>query len=125
MHNVKIYRKGPAPKKLTKAERAQLDRVLSLTCRVERPALVDFFTTGGFAKLPQLSSQVIDNPGRRILNHADAGWTVPDSDLGRAGVAALESATDARKTAQSILLWIKKNLPMVDASSVSVVVEND
>ena len=90
---------------------------MSTFARVQRPSLLEFFLSGAFTKLPGLAPSVIDNRPRRVTEHADDGWEVPADSLGRKGVA------DASQ-AQSILLWIKKNLgDVIDADEVSVVVE--
>lgn len=116
---IRIYRKvaGTKGRKPTKAQRAAVEERVATFARVQRPALLEFFLSGEFTKLPALSPSVIDNRARRVTDHADAGWTVPTDSLGRKGVA------DASQ-AQSILLWIKKNLSdVVNPDEVSVVVE--
>ena len=120
MATIKVYRKavsggkGRAP---GKAKRVQVEERIDTFARVKRPSLQDFFLSGDFAKLPALSPQVIDNRPRRITDHAEDGWEVPVDSLGRKGTA------DASQ-AQSILLWVKKNLAdVVNPEEVSVVVE--
>lgn len=119
MATIKVYRKvtgakGRKPSK--KAAQVAADRIATFA-RVQRPSLQDFFLSGEFLTLPALSPSVIDNRARRVTDHADDGWEVPADSLGRKGTA------DASQ-AQSILLWIKKNLPdVVNADEVSIVVE--
>jgi hypothetical protein len=112
---IRIYRKGEVGK-VTKADADAIRRTTAIACRVQRPALLEFFLSGEFGKLSVVPAQVIDNRAARILEHHTCGWTVPGDSLGRKG------QVDASQ-AQSILLWIKKNVPAIDAASVSVVVE--
>jgi hypothetical protein len=126
MSVVKIYRKssGMARPKATKADHERFARMIETRAiRVERDSLAGFFipakvgTISPFYKLPELSPSLVANRAARIMDHADAGWIVPLDSLGRGRTA------DA-STAQSILLWIKKNLSaFVNADDVSVVVE--
>lgn len=116
---IRIYRKEAAhrSRKPVKAVRVETERRIAALARVQRPALQEFFLSGEFHKLPALSPQVIDNRALRMLDHAEAGWDVPTDSLGRKGTA------DASQ-AQSIILWIKKNLgDVVNPDEVSVVVE--
>lgn len=128
MYAIKIYRKdapGPKPRKLTKTQLAKLAEVLTLTSRVSRPELVELFTSGAFYAMTALPPAVIDNRAERIIHHADKGWVVPTTCLGRvADKVATGDAYAATSAAQSILLWVKKNLSdVVNPAHVSVVVE--
>lgn len=115
---IRIYRKtsSASTRKPAKAAAEKVRTLVGLKCRVQRPALLDHFLSGDFHKQPALAPSVVDNRVDRIIEHHAAGWTVPADSLGRAGVV------DA-STAQSILLWIKQNVTVVDPSEVSVVVE--
>jgi hypothetical protein len=115
---IRIYRKTAATpsRKPTKAQADQVRKVVAIKCRVQRPGLLDHFLSGAFHKQTAIPAQVIDNRADRIINHHKDGWTVPADSLGRNG------RVDA-STAQSILLWVKQNIPTVDPSEVSVVVE--
>jgi hypothetical protein len=123
---IRIFRKSsatPRPK-ASKSDLTELARKLEVgAIRVDRPSLVEFFTPeqagrlSEFYRLPALSPACIANRPHRIIDHADAGWTIPADSLGRKGVVTAS-------TAQSILLWIKQNLAaFVNAEDVSVVVE--
>lgn len=119
MSTIKVYRKESAhpTRKPVKAVRAETERRIAALARVHRPSLQDFFLSGDFHKLPALSPQIIDNRALRILDHASAGWEVPADSLGRKGSADSSQA-------QSIILWIKKNLAgVVNPDEVSIVVE--
>lgn len=114
---IRIYRKASktATRKPGKAKAESVRNLVALKCRVQRPGLLDHLLSDFYSQ-PTMAPSVIDNKVDRILNHHSAGWTVPADSLGRKG------SVDA-STAQSILLWIKQNVPTVDASEVSVVVE--
>jgi hypothetical protein len=125
MDTVKIYRKdsGKDRPKATKAKIDATRKHLEIFCRVRRPDIEALFIpskangVSDFYNLPKLSPQVIDNRPLRMTEHGDAGWIVPESNLGRKGAA------DA-STAQSVLLWVKKNLAdVVNPEDVSIVVE--
>ena len=127
MSQIRIYRKESAAKPVTKLAKATADEIrhrTSVLARVQRPDLLDHFMPTGNAKSafhrqPAISPSLAKNRGERILDHADKGWTLPESCLGRAGVA------DASQ-AQSVLLWIKKHIVeagLADEAEICVVVE--
>ena len=126
MQTIKIYRKESALSrpKFTRADVERFNRKAELgMMRVQRPSLQSFFipakagAVSDFYKLPALSPGVIKNRGERILDHASAGWEIPLDSLGRG-----KEVTPS--TAQSILLWIKKNLgEFVNPDDVSIVIE--
>ncbi len=127
MSTMKIYRKESSASrpKVTKGELDQIERKLTLLTRVRRPELESFFipkngtAVSPFYKLPAIPSAVIDNPGLRQLDHAGDGWVIPVGSWGR-------SDTADRSTAQSIVLWIKKNLAdVVNVQDFSIVVEGE
>jgi hypothetical protein len=126
-----IYRKAAdasAPARLkASAAREQRDAI-DARSRVRRDAVLDHFQPSpqgrsAFHRQPVLTSVVIDNPIRRMADHADAGWIVPDDCLGR---TPKSGERDWASTAQSLLLWIKQTIVAAgwcDASEISVVVE--
>jgi hypothetical protein len=113
---VRLYRKASATptRKPTKANAEKVRNIAALKARVTRPALLDHLLGGGFHAQAALPPAVIDNRAERIIEHHADGWTIPADSLGRPGTA---------NPADSILLWIKKNVPTVDPSEVSIVVE--
>jgi hypothetical protein len=131
MFVVKIYRKktsNPFRKPTSAVVNAVLS-VLAIKARIRRPGVEALFFGGSFALLPSLTTGQIDAAADRSLSYPDAGVVVALADLGRVGskcdaAGRFSNYEDARSCAQSILLWIKKNLgDVVDASEVSVVVE--
>ena len=117
---IKVYRKGPATRKLKVVELARLERELSLRARVQRPAVVEFFVGSGFRNLPMLPPALVKDRATRILDHENDGWIVPPSDYVEDGYDVL----DERSMANSITLWIKRYLDnVVPHDSFSVVVE--
>lgn len=116
-----LYRKSADKvRKLTAAERKELDRELT-RARVQRPGIVDLFASGAFDKLGVLTpAQVKDRPGR-ILDHEGEGWVVPMEDYAR----LVEKGADEQNIANSIKLWIQKNLEgIAPEGSFSLVVED-
>lgn len=103
-------------KKFTKAKKVEVEEAMA-TARVQRPELVEFFVTAAINELPVLPEQYRNAPRLRTLHKtADKyGWVVPASNCGRA-VEVNQS------TANSVRLWIKKNLG-VDGSQFMLVVE--
>jgi hypothetical protein len=89
---------------LTKAKREAIAEALR-TSRVERPEILAYFLSGDFAASEAVSQVCIDNPLHRRKDHAEAGWTVPESSLGR---APKSGKRDYQSTAQSVLLWLKR-----------------
>jgi hypothetical protein len=91
--------------------------------RVQRDDLLDFMLDG-FWSLPVLTSAQVKDAATRTYYHGDAGWTIPTESLGRKGAAVLADEKTARSAAESIRLWVIKNLhDVVPAASVAVVVE--
>lgn len=98
------------------------ERVAALA-RVQRDDLLDFLLDG-YWTLPVLTSAQVKDAATRTYLHGDAGWTIPTESLGRKGAAAVATEKDARSTAESIRLWIAKNVPnVVDVDGIAVVVE--
>ncbi len=119
---VKIYRKvSPwAKPKVTAAEKKRLLLIIEAKCRVERPAMLDLFFSGDFYRLEALPGAVVKSKADRILDHADAGWELPESDFGRGDTPSVES----------VRLWVsqwiageKSGIPLVNDDEVAVVVE--
>ncbi len=119
---IRIYRKASvySPPKVLKADRERLLAVISLKCRVSRPGLLEHFLSGDFHRQEALDGSVVKSKADRILDHSDAGFTVPDDSLGRA----------AEPSAESIRLWIaqwiagdKSGVALVNPDEVAVVVE--
>lgn len=112
---------GKAPNRITKAKRDAVADVLR-TSRVRRDALVDYVMSGDYFTDDAIPPSVIDNPHRRMAEHPDAGWIIPDDCLGR---APKDGVRDWDSTAQSVLLWIKRVLVdtgILRVSQVSVLV---
>jgi hypothetical protein len=95
---------------------------VAVFARVQRPSLLDFLL-GAFYSLPKLPQAVIDSPAVRTYEYDKAGWTVPADSLGRKGTDVLETPAAARSAAESIRLWIAKNVPTIDVNKIAVVVE--
>lgn len=125
-----IIRKATAGRfqRFNDARRAAVADAMA-TARVRRPSLEAFFLTNEFASLPQTpesdlrATLVLPEPLRseRLRAMVDAGeaWAVPADSLGRTQRAD-------NSTAESIRLWIKKNLAgNVDSNALAVVVAND
>jgi hypothetical protein len=108
-------------KPTAKVAKSARERVTALA-RIQRPELLDFLL-GDFWKLPVLSSAAVKDAATRTYYHGDSGWIVPVGSLGRKGEEATASLKDARSTAESIRIWIGKNLPEVDLQNVAVAVE--
>lgn len=102
--------------KVTKAAKVEMERKLA-TSRVNRPAIVDLFTSGAFDTLPTLPTEYRNAPRLRVVDGTAAshGWIVPSDDLGRTGRAD-------QSVANSIRLWITKNLS-VDPAAFAIVCE--
>jgi hypothetical protein len=131
---IKVYRKECGAKPVNKLSKSEADKVRATVAaysRVDRPELLDFFMPTGkgksaFHRLPALSPQVIDNRPLRLVEHADAGWVVPVSNLGRKAQSDPDAAQNDQSTAQSVLLWLKKHAAangLCDPAELSVVVE--
>ncbi len=104
---LRIYRKesGYLSPKLSASERKEIAHRISVLSRVDRPGITELFLSGGFYKLPEVASNIVNNPPLRRLDHLADGYLIPDEDLGKAGQNG-----DEAKTAQSIVLWIKKHI---------------
>lgn len=124
---IAIYRKGSKGKRrpMTKAQRANLDRTISIRARVQRPAVVDFVAGGDFYRLPETPARVIDSPADRVLNHKANRWVVPTDQFGRVQEAVASGDPKAMRSAcQSLLLWIKQNLSeCIDTADLSIVID--
>ncbi len=105
--DLKIYRKesGYLPPKFTKSERADIAKRIDALSRVDRPGITELFLSGQFYKLPAVESAIVNNPPLRRLDYGEACYSIPESDLGKAGQSG-----DEAKTAQSIVLWVKKHI---------------
>lgn len=114
MDRIMIFRRmpGKTPRKGAKGIIDALKRI-NHTARVKRDEVVHFFLSGEFGKLPITPQSVIDSPIRR---EAAIGFEVPEGCLGRKGIATPEQA-------ESVRLWIKKNLSPegINPDTVSVV----
>lgn len=105
------------------AKTAQATREKVATfARVQRPSLLEFLLDA-FYRLPKLPQAIIDSPVIRVTEHKDDGWTVPADSLGRKGTAVLDDEKSARSAAESIRLWMAKNVPTADTDKMAVVVE--
>jgi hypothetical protein len=117
-----LYRKvGASPtKRPTKALVAALTHAL-LLARVQRPALVQFFTSGQFHKLPALSPQIVKNPALRRRDHMGDAYVIEVSDLGRA-----KGGPDV--VAMSVRIWIERYIVaagIIGRDEFAIVVETD
>lgn len=123
---VALYRKAsiaPKPKATAKTVATVLEAIEHLA-RVQRPSLAEFVASGEFYRLPELSPAQVKDAAARAFKHGEAGWEIPTDSLGRKGEAAVATLDDARSTAESIRLWLAKNMAeLIDASHVAVVVE--
>lgn len=106
-----------------KTAQATRDKV-AIFARVQRPSLLEFLLDG-FYRLPRLPQAIIDSPVLRVTEHKDDGWTIPKDSLGRKGTAVLADEKSARSAAESIRLWVAKNVPTADRDGMAVVVERD
>lgn len=105
------------------AKTAQATREkVAIFARVQRPSLLEFLLDG-FYRLPKLPQAIIDSPVIRVTEHAEAGWTIPADSLGRKGGTVLADEKSARSAAESIRLWVAKNVPTADHDRMAVVVE--
>lgn len=114
-----IYRTDDKKAKpFSKKRQVEVEEALA-TARVQRPDLVEYFSTAAINKLPVLPEQYRNAPRLRALHKTAKkyGWIVPASNCGRA-------ATINQSTANSVRLWLKKNLG-VDGDSFMLVVEDD
>ena len=98
---ITIYRKESAfaPPKPTKAEIERARLMIEHKCKVRRPSLEEFAMSGEFYKLPALPSAIIKSKVDRVLDHADAGWVVPEDSFGR------------KPSVETVRAWIKAWLP--------------
>lgn len=121
---LKIYRKSsPTPTRKPSAAKAKAVAEALRVARVQRPELLDFFLSGEFHRLPAIPAAVIDNPVKRITEHGDEAWAIPEGSMGR---APKSGERDYQSTGQSILLWCKKYLcetGVVSPDEISIVVE--
>ena len=110
---VVIFRTGPAPKSLAESTLTRRITSINKKARVKRNKVARFMLGTGFADLPLTRQSVIDSPERR---RAEAiGWSVPDTDLGRKGIASSSQA-------ESIRRWVIDRLDL-PSESFSVVYE--
>lgn len=127
--SIKVYRKDSTSKpvaKLAANKRNEIERIIGIRARVQRPSLLAHFMPASngkssFHRQDSLPAAVIDNRPERIINHSDKGWVIPSDSLGRKGNA------DASQ-AQSILLWVKQHIVangLASADEISIVVEDD
>lgn len=72
--------------------------------RVKRPSLVTFLLSGDFARLPVASPAAFRDDKRRAAECE--GWEIPIDSLGR-------KAEHSASTAESIRIWIPKNLDAI------------
>jgi hypothetical protein len=117
-----LYRKvGASPtKRPTKALIAALAHALMLA-RVQRPALVEFFTSGQFHRLLALTPQVVKNPALRRRDHMGDAYVIEASDLGRA-------KGDPEVVAMSVRIWIERYIVaagIINRDEFAIVVEID
>jgi hypothetical protein len=111
------YRKPTAKRAATARE------TIARRARVQRPSLLDHLLDG-FWSMSKVPANVIDSPIVRADEHGDAGWTIPADSLGRKGADTLDDVSKARSTAESVRLWVVKNLAgVIDPATVAVVVE--
>lgn len=109
-------------KPTAKTTREVRERVAALA-RVQRPEVLEFLL-GDYWKAEKLAGAAIKDASARRYYHADAGWIVPVASLGRAGADAVATEAKARSTAESIRLWIIKNLyDVIDIENIAVVVD--
>jgi hypothetical protein len=111
-------------KPTAKVAREVRERVAALA-RVQRPELLDWLLSD-YWKAEALTGAVIKDAASRRYYHGDAGWRVPVGSIGRKGAEAVATEKDARSAAESIRLWIIKNLSdIIPADAYAVVVEPD
>jgi hypothetical protein len=104
--SVAIFRKddGKKPYVINKSRETAIRDALRVA-RVNRPGVVEFFLSGAFAEMESIPQTVIDNPIKRSIDYPDAGFIIPESDLGRApknGVRNWQSTCEANR------LWVRK-----------------
>lgn len=110
------------PKPTAKVAREIRERTAALA-RVQRSELLEWLLAG-YWKAEALAPATIKNAAARRYYHADAGYVVPVESLGRKGADAVADEQSARSTAESIRLWIDKNLgDIIPADTYAVVVE--
>jgi hypothetical protein len=91
--------------------------------RVQRPSLMEFLLDA-FWTLPALPAAVVKDANVRAYYHGDDGWVLPVDSLGRKGAESVADEKAARSTAESVRLWIQKNLEdVVNIENVAVVIE--
>lgn len=112
---VKLYRKetGWADAKPNKADKERALAVIDAKCRVKRPSLTDFFSSGAFYTLPAIPSATVKSPGDLILDHADDGYVVEADSLGR------------QFSPESLRIWIARWLSDFHNDDVAVVVVDE
>lgn len=112
-----------AYRKPTAKRAAEVRETIARKARVQRPTLLDFLLDG-YWSMPKTPQTIIDSPVVRTDEHADAGFTIPDDSLGRKGAETIDDTEKARSTAESIRLWVAKNLDgVIDHTTIAVVVE--
>ena len=110
-------------RKPTAKRAAEVRETIARTARVQRPALLDHLLDG-FWSMDRVPASIIDSPVVRTEEHAGAGFTIPADSLGRKGAETLDDAAKARSTAESVRIWIGKNLEgTIDPATIAVVVE--
>jgi len=123
---VALYRKesaSPRPKVSAKVRRDTLEAIEHLA-RVQRPSLTEFVASGEFYRLPALTPAQVKDAAVRAYAHGAKGWEIPTDSLGRKADAAVASHDAARSTAESVRLWLAKNMAsLIEPSHVAVVVE--
>jgi hypothetical protein len=109
-------------KPTAKTVREVRERTTALA-RVQRPELLDYLV-GPFWKAEALPAAAIKDAASRRYYHGDAGFVIPVGSLGRKGADAVATEADARSAAESIRLWIIKNLSdVIDPNTFAVVVD--
>lgn len=113
---LKLYRKSDHKvPRLNRKDRAQLEYVLSVRCKVQRHDIVNFILDD-YNKLPILTPAEVKNRPGRILDNGEAGWEIP--------ITEYKLKTSQQSSANSITAWIKSNMAdLISASDFSIVVE--
>jgi hypothetical protein len=119
MDSIVIYKVGEAKKHPNNATlREQVAENLAKS-RVQRPTLAEHFISGEAYKMDTLPSDERSTPALRQHRGSAqrCGFILPTEELGRTGRAD-------RSVANSVRLWIEKNLgPVVNVSDFLIVAE--
>jgi hypothetical protein len=111
-------------RKPTAKKVAEVRERIAHLARVQRPSLLDFMLDG-YWQMTALPAAVVKDAAVRAFRHGHEGWIIPEDSLGRKGAAGVADTEKARSTAESIRIWIIKNLEgIIDPAKFAVVVED-